>query len=91
MSRTRKNDGRVLALAELEDLVLGLVEKALDVGRRLVALQRDLGRRGDQRAQDRLVLHDAGVIGDVGGGRDALGQLRQVGRAADLLQLVARP
>ena len=52
---------------------------------------RDLGRRVDQRAQDRLVLHDAGVVGDVRGGRHALGQLGQVGGAADVLQLVARP
>ena len=89
MSRDAEERRPRLALGEGEDLVLGLVEEGLDVGRRLVAAHRDLGAGLDQRAQDRLVLHDARVVGDVGGGRHALGQLGQIRRAADVLQLVA--
>jgi hypothetical protein len=47
----------------------------------------DLRARLDQTAQDRPLRDDAGVVGRVGGGRDALDERVQVRHTADALQV----
>jgi hypothetical protein len=43
----------------------------------------------DHRAQQRLVAHDPGVVGDVPGSDGAFQEARQIGAAADLFQVAA--
>ena len=86
----RVERGADAALGDFEDLVLGLVEELVDPRRRVVGGRGDFGRGRGERAQHRLLAHDARVVGDVGGGRDAGGELGDVGRAADRLELAAR-
>ena len=50
---------------------------------RLVGFLDDVGAGVDQRAEDRLVADDAGVVLGVGGGGDFLAQLQQERGAAD--------
>ena len=76
-------------LADREQLRLGAVDRLLDLGRVLVADPGDPPGRPDQVAQDRLALDDPGVLGDVDRGRRLVRQARQVGAAADRLELVA--
>jgi hypothetical protein len=74
-------------VADLEDALLGAVENAARLVLRREALLLDLARRADQRAQQRLVAHDAQVLLDVRRGDVVLSDLRQRGRAADELEL----
>ena len=82
--------GADAALRDFEDFVLGLVEEFVDARRCVVGGGGDFGRRRSERAQYRFLAHDARVVGDVGGGRDAGGELGDVSRAADRLELAAR-
>ena len=75
-------------LADREQLGLGAVDRLLDLGRVLVADPGDPAGRADQVAQDRLALDDPGVLGGVDGGRRLVREARQVGAAADRLELV---
>ena len=75
-------------LADREQLRLGAVDRLLDLGRVLVADPGDPARGADEVAQDRLALDDPGVLRDVDGGRRLVRQARQVGAAADRLELV---
>jgi hypothetical protein len=74
-------------LGDLEDRSLGLIEQLVGVLLGVVGAAEDLGRRLDQPAQRRFLLDDLGVVLDVGRARDAVGQRRDVGRAADLVEL----
>ena len=47
----------------------------------------DAARRADQAAQDRLALDDPGVLGGMDRGGRLVGQAREVGPAADRLEL----
>jgi hypothetical protein len=76
-----------LALGDVEDGALGLVEQLGDVAVGVVALGRDVGGRADEVSQQRPVAHDARVVDDVGGRGDALGELGQVRGAADVGEL----
>ncbi len=83
------NDGLIRFLGNLEDAMLGFVEEAVDVGRRLVRRARDFSRDRAEAAQHRLVVHDSRVVRDVRGGRHDRRQLGDVSRAADLLEHAA--
>ncbi len=76
-------------LADREQLRLGPVDRLGDFGRVLVADAGDPPGRRDQVAQDRLALDDPCVLRDVDGGRRLVRQARQVGAAADRLELIA--
>ena len=86
----RVERGADAALGDFEDFVLGLVEELVDARGRVVGGGGDFGRGRGERAQYRLLAHDARVVGDVGGGRDAGGELGDVSRAADRFELAAR-
>ena len=75
-------------LADREELRLGAIDGFLDLGRILVADPGDPPGGADQVAQDRLALDDPGVLLDVDRGRRLVRQARQVGAAADGLELV---
>ena len=85
----RAEAGRDPALADVEQLALGPVDRLLDLGRILVADPGDLAGRGDEVAQDRLAFDDPGVLHGVDGGRGLVRQARQVRAAADRLELLA--
>ena len=76
-------------LADREQLRLGAIDRLLDLRRVLVADPGDLAGRPDQVPQDRLALDDPGVLDGVDGGRRLVRQAREVGPAADRLELVA--
>jgi hypothetical protein len=78
----------LVALRDLEDARLGLVEDLLDFALALlVDVADDLRGRVDQAPQQRLLAHDARVVLDVGGGRHRVEELRQVLQAADAVEL----
>ncbi len=74
-------------VGDREDRALGLVEDQVGVLVGLVGVRQDLVRREDQAAQRELLLHDAGVVLDVGRARDAVDERGDVGRAADFVEL----
>ena len=76
------------ALADVEQLALGPIDRLLDLARILVADPGDLAGRGDEVAQNGLALDDPGVLDGVDGGRGLVGQARQVRAAADGLELL---
>ena len=87
--RLERAEPRVDALlADGEEFRFRAVDRLLDLGRVLVADPSDATGRPDQVPQDRLALDDAGVLGDVDGRRRLVRQTRQVGPAADRLELV---
>ena len=73
-----------------EQLRLGAVDRLLDLGRVLVADAGDLAGGADQVPEDRLALDDPRVLDGVDGGRRLVRELREVGPAADLLEVLAR-
>ena len=75
-------------LADREQLRLGPVDRLLDLGGILVADAGDPARRADQVPQDRLALDDPGVLDGVDRGGRLVREARQVGPAADRLELV---
>ena len=85
----RAEPGVDALLADREQLRLGPVDRLLDLGRVLVADPGDPAGRADQVPQDRLALDDPGVLGDVDRGRRLVRQAREVGPAADRLELLA--
>ena len=76
-------------LADREQLRLGAVDRLLDLGRILVADAGDPAGGADQVAEDRLALDDPGVLDGMDGGRRLVREAREVGPAADRLELVA--
>jgi|GEM_PF-6400366 len=71
---------------DLEDHLLGTVQ---DVPHRIfgvVGLGHDLGPVMDQKTQDVFFLDDAGIMGNIGSGRDDVGQGRQITGPADLFK-----
>ena len=72
-----------------KDRALGLVEQQVRLLLGFVGLGEDLVGRVDQVAERRLLFDDARVVLDVGRARHAVGQRRDVGRAADLVELAA--
>ena len=75
-------------LADVEHLLFSLVEDLGDLGALGVeGPGRDVVADLDQLAQDRALAHDLGVAADIGRARHILGQLVQVGQAADLVGL----
>jgi len=77
------------ALRYVEDQLLGPVDGLVDVVRLFVRERGDLPRDADQPAQGGGAFDDVGIVLDVNGRRDAVDQAGDVGRAPDLLQLVA--
>ena len=75
-------------LGDLEDRPLGLVEQIVGVLFGVVRAAEDFRRRLDQPAERRLLLDDLCVVLDVARSRHAVGERRDVGRAADLVELV---
>ena len=86
-------DGRQVApdapLRDVEDQLLGAVDHLIDILRLLVGQRRDLPGRADQPPQGGGAFDDVAVVLDVDGGGDAADQRGDVGRAADLRQLIA--
>ncbi|MBA7703363.1 hypothetical protein ES703_112148 [subsurface metagenome] len=72
---------------DLENAALGFFEDFLGVFFGLVSAGDNLGRGGNEFAQQGKVANDVGVIDGVGTVRDALDNSQEVGDAADLLQL----
>ena len=80
-------EGRLdAALGNFEDAMLGGIEELVDVGVGLVGARGDIGGDRREAAQHGLLAHDARVVRDVGGGRDRIGQFRDVAGPADLLR-----
>jgi hypothetical protein len=77
-------------LADGEQLRLRPIDRLLDLRRVLVTDPGDAAGRSDQVPQDRLALHDPGVLDRMDGRRRGVGQAREVGATADRLEL-ARP
>ena len=78
---------RAAPLPEREQRRVRVSEDLLRVILRLVARADDLVAGVDERAEERLVLHDARVVSDVRRSRHAVDEPGEVGRAADLLQI----
>ena len=76
-------------VAQCEDALLGAIERERDIRRFAVRVGRDRGRRAQEAAQDRAVAHDAGVTFDLDRCGHELGELAQVGRASDAVELLA--
>ena len=76
-----------LVVGDREDRVLGLIEDDVGVLLGLVGRRENLVRREDQAAERRLLLDDPRVVLDVGRPRHAVDERRDVGRAADLVEL----
>ena len=74
-----------------EDRLLRLVEDDVRVVFRLVGAGVICASAEDQRAQRRLLLDDARVVLDVGRARYAVHERREIGRAADLVELARAP
>ena len=68
-------------LRHLEHHALGFVEELLVVAEFSVGARLDLGARGDEPPQGGLFLHQAGVVPDVLGGGNGIGQLDEIGLA----------
>ncbi len=78
----------LVALGDLEDARLGLVEDLVDVALALlVDVPDDLRRLLHEPAQQRLVADDACVVLDVGGGRNRVDEGAQVVEASGRLEL----
>ena len=73
---------------DLEDLPLRLVQRLSHVSRIIVSHLGDLGRRGDHQPPDRLLPHQAGIVGDVRSRGDQIRQAAQVGCAAHRLEKI---
>src|SRR5258706_8938266 len=76
-----------LVVGDREDRVLGLIEDDVGVLFPVVRGREDLVRREDQVAERRLLFDDPRVVLDVGRSRHAVHERRDVGRAADLVEL----
>ena len=85
----RHEPGADPVFGDREDRPLRLVEEQVRLLLRLVRLGQDLVGRVDQAAERRLLLDDLRVVLDVGRARHAVGQRRDVGRPADLVELAA--
>ena len=84
----RLEAGPELPPGDLEDLLLDVFQDLLRRVLALVAARHDLVGDLDQAAQRRLLLHDLGVVLDVGRARQPVGQARHVGGPPDALELV---
>jgi hypothetical protein len=73
---------------EVEDRLLGLIDEALNVPAIAVTDRREVLTGRDDAPQPPLLLHQPPVRLDVRDGRNGVRQLRQIRRAADLLQQV---
>ena len=74
-------------LGDLEDRLFRIVEDQVGVVLGLIRGREDAVRGVNQVAESGLLLDDAGVVLDVCRARHAVGERRDVGRPADLLQL----
>jgi hypothetical protein len=74
-------------LRDAEQRLLGLVNRLVDVLRFLVGQLGDLAGRAQQAPANGGLFDDVAVGLDVDGAGDGVDQVRDVGRAADLLQL----
>ena len=83
----RDEAGADALVGDLEDALLGAVEDLVGVLGAGVGFLQDVVRAGDQRAQRRLLLDDRRVVLDVGRARHAVDEARDVGDAADVLEL----
>ena len=88
-SRIGDEAGLQPVVGDGEDRALGLVEDQVRFLIGLVGVGEDLVRRVDQIPKRRLLLDDARVVLDVGRARHAVGERRDVGRPADLVELAA--
>jgi len=79
-----------LVVGDREDRVLGLIEDQIGLVLAGVGGREDLVGRKNQVPERRLLFDDPRVVLDVGRARHAVDQRRDVGRAADLVE-VARP
>ncbi len=86
LRRSRRNPWSGASLGDVEDRLLGGIQRLLGIDPFPVA-DADNHRAGiDQAAQGRGPLDDAAVVLDVDGGRHRVEEGRQIGDAADLLQ-----
>ena len=77
-----------VSFGHLEDLLLGEADQVRHVGRFVVGTALNFRGRADQFALHVLLRHDFGVELDVGGRTDLLRELRQIGGAAHLFELL---
>jgi len=73
---------------DVEDDFFRAIEKFFDAALLLVTPRRNFRCGADQAAKNGLFAHDAGVIRNIRGGGDEIGQGRQVSGAADRFQFV---
>ena len=83
----RHEPGAHAIFGDREDRLLGLVENQVRLLLRLVGRGQNLVGREDQIAKRRFLAHDARVVLDVGGVGQAVDERRDVGRAADFVEL----
>ena len=76
-------------VAQREDALLGAIEYERYVRGLSVCVGRDRRRRAEKAAQDRAVAHDARVPFDLDRSGHKLGELAQIRRPADPIQLLA--
>ena len=73
---------------DIEDDFFRAIEKFFDAALLLVTPRRNFSCGADQAAKNGLFAHDAGVIRNIRGGGDEIGQGRQISGAADRFQFV---
>jgi hypothetical protein len=76
-------------IAQREDALLRAIERERDVRRLAVRVGRDGGRGAEQSTQDRAVAHDARVPFDLDRRGHELGELAEVRRPPDAVELLA--
>ena len=90
-SRSETKPSRTLSSAIAKIALLGLVEDQVGFVLGLVGGRENLVGREDQVPERRLLLDDPRVVLDVGRARHAVDERRDVGRAADFVELARAP
>ncbi len=90
-SRSETKPSRTLSSAIAKIALLGLIEDQIGLVLARVRGRENLVGREDQVAKGGLLLDDPRVVLDVGRPRHAVDQRRDVGRAADLVEIARAP